>query len=59
MTKPDKPSEPQPEENSGEQRDKKKPYQRPRVTFREPLEGVASICNPPGKGAPPCEFASS
>ena len=38
---------------------KKRPYEKPRVTFREPLEGVAAICSPPGKGAPPCEFASS
>jgi len=58
MTQVEKPSKRRPEDYSGE-RGEKKTYEKPRVTFREPLEGVAAICNPPGKGAPPCEFASS
>lgn len=33
--------------------DRKAPYEKPRVTFREPLEGVAAVCTPPaGKGVP-------
>lgn len=37
------------------------PYEKPRVTFREPLEGVAAVCNPPtGKGNPiDCTIGSS
>ena len=59
MTQPKKPSS-RPLEDAPDGRiNEKKPYEKPRVTFREPLEGVAAICNPPGKGAPPCEFASS
>ncbi len=59
MTQAEKPSKRQREEDAGSERGGKKPYEKPRVTFREPLEGVAAICNPPGKGAPPCEFSSS
>jgi hypothetical protein len=59
MTQPKKPAENKSEDKSATGQRKKKPYERPQVTFREPLEGVASICNPPGKGAPPCTFASS
>jgi len=59
MTQPKKPSEQRPEDEHGGKKGEKKPYEKPRVTFREPLEGVAAICNPPGKGAPPCTFSSS
>ena len=48
-----------PGEESADEKRHRKPYEKPRITFREPLEGVAAICNPPGKGSPPCEFASS
>lgn len=39
----------------------KLPYEKPRVTFREPLEAVAAVCVPPtGKAAPPvCTIGSS
>ena len=59
MTQAKKPSKHRRENDAGGESSEKKPYEKPRVTFREPLEGVAAICNPPGKGAPPCEFASS
>jgi len=59
MTQSKKPSSRPPEGAPDGRTNDKKPYEKPRVTFREPLEGVAAICNPPGKGAPPCEFASS
>jgi len=58
MSEAERPRKRRGEEDPGGE-SKKRPYERPRVTFREPLEGVAAICNPPGKGAPPCEFASS
>ena len=29
----------------------RRPYQRPEITFREPLERFASICSPPGKAS--------
>lgn len=37
------------------------PYEKPRVTFREPLEGVAAVCSPPlGKDtALACAIGSS
>jgi len=36
----------------------KEPYERPRITFREPLEAVAAVCFPPiGKPAAPCLVA--
>jgi hypothetical protein len=35
-------------------------YERPRVTFREPLEAVAAVCTPPnGKSIFPCVVSSS
>lgn len=43
-------------EATGERR----PYERPRITFREPLEAVAAICTPPnGKAIFPCVVSSS
>ncbi len=40
---------------------RRQPYEKPRVTFREPLEGVAAVCNPPtGKANPiDCTICSS
>lgn len=45
----------------GEAPSRRRPYERPRITFREPLEGVAAVCNPPtGKGNPiDCTIGSS
>lgn len=38
----------------------RRPYERPRITFREPLEAVAAICTPPnGKVIFPCVISSS
>jgi hypothetical protein len=31
---------------------KKKPYERPRILYRERLEAAATLCTPPGKGDP-------
>ncbi|MCP4657332.1 MAG: hypothetical protein GY856_18125 [bacterium] len=36
----------------------KEPYERPRITFREPMEAVAVVCGPPfGKFSAPCVAA--
>ncbi len=36
----------------------KEPYERPRITFREPMEAVAVVCGPPfGKFVAPCVAA--
>jgi hypothetical protein len=37
---------PQPGEKRPEERPRR--YERPRVLFREPLEMIASVCDPPG-----------
>lgn len=39
----------------------KKPYERPRILLREPLESVAVACvpSPPGKTAGPCAAPNS
>jgi len=41
----------------------RKPYEKPRVLYREPLEAVAAACTPtpPGKSGPAemCSFGSS
>lgn len=34
-------------------------YERPRITFQQPLEVMASVCNPPGKANPSCSYKSS
>lgn len=41
--------------------DARKPYEKPRVLYREPLEAVAVACSPPGKSGPAesCSFGSS
>lgn len=31
---------------------RKRPYEPPRITFREPLEGVAAVCGGTGKADP-------
>lgn len=36
----------------------RKAYQRPRILSREPLEAMASTCNP-GKASPPCTVTRS
>ncbi len=40
--------------DAGEGRGVKKPYQRPQIVYREPLEAMAAICvpSPPAKGDP-------
>jgi len=38
----------------------RRPYEKPRITFHEPLEGVAAVCVPPnGKAVAPCIVGSS
>lgn len=32
--------------------ERRKPYAKPAVISREPLEAVAAVCNPPGKADP-------
>ena len=40
---------------------RRRPYEKPRITFREPLEGVAAVCSPPNGKANPidCVIGSS
>jgi hypothetical protein len=50
------------EQSSPEPKDTRKPYEKPRVLYREPLEAVAAACTPaPGKSTPVemCNFLSS
>jgi hypothetical protein len=45
-------SEKTPGESSGEAGGTKRRYTPPRILYREPLEAMAAICSPPGKGNP-------
>jgi hypothetical protein len=51
------------EQSSPEPKDTRKPYEKPRVLYREPLEAVAAACTPapPGKSGPAemCNVGSS
>jgi hypothetical protein len=45
------PSEPT-EETTGGTSPARRSYAPPRILYREPLEAMAAICSPPGKGNP-------